>query len=653
MIMVIISRFMMVAFLLGSSLVAQERKFESLPSPINSKYNDFAPSLTADGKTMVFSSNRRGSVDIYITYKNNGKWTVPRALTALNSRYSDETPYISPNGSMILFASDRDGSFEMPRDASGRVRVSFDIYMSTRKGNSFSRPRKVPMVNTTDHEKAPSLSLDGKFIFFSRWKFGTMSGSRIYGAAIQKDGSMGQVLPLPAEINSGSAEFGFVPATDRNGYYFSAARKDTKGMWDIYFIPILGKSFGKVEKLPNAVNSTASDSYLTSNKNYIYFSSNRKGGLGGFDIYAYAMKQVLVVKVIDKKTRKPLETKLEMNTAGMPITNQRTNKKGIYEFAKKKPLERIRVSKEGYQAATIHKPIFKDDTLLVELEQKAKKQQWQVTVLDSKTKKPLQAQVTAKDSAKINTLQANEQGNAIFTTTDPAVISALSATLKGYKDYSNEQPKFEKHKITIYLEEQPRNIAFELRLVNKKTGQPVIGQATIHVGKKKIKWSADSGGRIALDVNSRGKVNAVSVAERGYLPYYKENPEFTEEGHIVYLEPVEKEKSFTLHNIQFDFNSARLKSRSKVFLKELSTYLKDNRSLRFRIIGHTDLNGSAEYNKKLSLRRAKAVKKYLVQSGVAARRFEVAGAGKSRPLVKKKSAKADALNRRTEFKVID
>ena len=69
-------------------------------------------------------------------------------------------------------------------------------------------------------------------------------------------------------------------------------------------------------------------------------------------------------------------------------------------------------------------------------------------------------------------------------------------------------------------------------------------------------------------------------------------------------------------------------------------------------VGHTDSIGSAEYNQKLSLRRAEAVKSYLVSKGVAASRIFVEGKGEAQPVADNKTKEGRAKNRRVEIEVV-
>jgi outer membrane protein OmpA-like peptidoglycan-associated protein len=101
--------------------------------------------------------------------------------------------------------------------------------------------------------------------------------------------------------------------------------------------------------------------------------------------------------------------------------------------------------------------------------------------------------------------------------------------------------------------------------------------------------------------------------------------------------------------IPFEYNSDKLTTEAMLTLKRLGTALKDPRlgSYRFRIAGHTDAKGSAEYNQKLSERRAAAVRNYLVfQYDFEADRIETAGYGKSQLLDPSKPE--DGINRRVQ-----
>ena len=102
----------------------------------------------------------------------------------------------------------------------------------------------------------------------------------------------------------------------------------------------------------------------------------------------------------------------------------------------------------------------------------------------------------------------------------------------------------------------------------------------------------------------------------------------------------------------FDFDKAVLKPEGKAKLTELAAKLKDVNLEAVVATGHTDSIGKAEYNQKLSVRRAESVKAFLVSSGIAADRVYTSGKGATQPVADNKTAAGRAKNRRVEIEVV-
>jgi outer membrane protein OmpA-like peptidoglycan-associated protein len=112
-------------------------------------------------------------------------------------------------------------------------------------------------------------------------------------------------------------------------------------------------------------------------------------------------------------------------------------------------------------------------------------------------------------------------------------------------------------------------------------------------------------------------------------------------------------KKIVLRGVNFDFNKANIRPDAAGILKEAATILKDNSTVSVSVEGHTDSVGSDQYNLKLSLRRAAAVKDFLVKEGVTESRLSTRGLGESQPVASNDTADGRAQNRRVELKVAE
>lgn len=107
-----------------------------------------------------------------------------------------------------------------------------------------------------------------------------------------------------------------------------------------------------------------------------------------------------------------------------------------------------------------------------------------------------------------------------------------------------------------------------------------------------------------------------------------------------------------LNNIFFDFDKYELKDRSITELNKVIRFLKEKPNVKVEIGGYTDSDGSAAYNKQLSLKRAQSVVSYLVENGINKSRLSEKGYGADNPIRPNDSEENKQANRRIEFKII-
>jgi uncharacterized repeat protein (TIGR01451 family) len=126
-------------------------------------------------------------------------------------------------------------------------------------------------------------------------------------------------------------------------------------------------------------------------------------------------------------------------------------------------------------------------------------------------------------------------------------------------------------------------------------------------------------------------------------------PTVPQHEHVI----VGPEKIELTEEIHFEFNKAVIQPESFPILKELGQVLKEYPDLRIRVEGNTDSVGSEEYNRKLSDRRALAVRDFLVGLGIAKERMQWTGRGETNPIASNDTTAGRAMNRRTEFIVLN
>lgn len=195
--------------------------------PLNSLDNEGAHSLTADGRLLYFTAcNRRdgkGKCDIYVSRRMNGRWSAPANIGApVNSRYSEKHPTISADGRRLYFASDRPGG-----------KGGYDIWMSEKEGMYWSAPVNLgDSVNTSGVEQSPFMHPDQQSLYFSSSGWPGMGAGDIFLSRRVGDGwSCPENLGYP--INTYANEIGLSVSARGDRAYFASDRESGKDT-DIY-----------------------------------------------------------------------------------------------------------------------------------------------------------------------------------------------------------------------------------------------------------------------------------------------------------------------------------------------------------------------------------------------------------------------------------
>ena len=188
---------------------------KELPIAINRYKLQYLPAITVDGRTMIYTKRDvfSSDEDIVISYKTNGSWEPSQSISArINTPLNEGACTVSADGRTMIFTScDR-------RDAYG----SCDLFISRKVGTSWSKPKNLgKQINSQYWESQPSLSADGKTLYFSSNRPGGFGGRDIWVSYNQND-QWGRPKNLGGTVNSFKDETTPFIHFNGNSLYFSS-----------------------------------------------------------------------------------------------------------------------------------------------------------------------------------------------------------------------------------------------------------------------------------------------------------------------------------------------------------------------------------------------------------------------------------------------
>lgn len=287
----------------------------NMGAEINTAADEYLPVATADESTLIFTRKIDNNEDFYKSNKLNNKWQSAVYLSNIinTSAYNEGAQSISQDGKYLFFTG-----CNRP-DGLGRC----DIYIAQKKGDDWAKPFSLSApVNTSGWEAQPSISADGRTLYFVSNRKGGYGGYDIWKSNLTDKG-WGEPENMGPEINTAYDEQSPFIHPDDNTFYFCSNGWPGMGGKDL-FISRLGKDgkWAKPENLGYPINSSGDENglTLTANGSYAFFSSNNLKGFGGYDIYTFELPAnlrpniVTYVKgtVADKKTKAPLEAAIEI-----------------------------------------------------------------------------------------------------------------------------------------------------------------------------------------------------------------------------------------------------------------------------------------------------------------------------------------------------
>lgn len=486
----------------------------------------------------------------------------PKIVKGISSQLDDYLVSLSPDNE-IAYYTRKTKDFQISGYKSEPAFQEKFYYSYRIADNVFDNGKEMPYpFNRNENEGGATITGNNKELIYTVCKMVT-SPRQYYNCDLYSSknikGYWTDIVPLERVNRPDTWESMPSVTADGKELYFVSNRPGGVGGYDIY------KSFkdengewSEPINLGEPINTPGDEKspFIHTDTRTLYFSSNGRPGMGGYDIY--------YVKLNDDNE------KLEVKNIGYPINTENdevgfiVSIDGKYGYFSSNNIKNESIGGMDFYYFSLYNEAKPEEVILVKGNLKS-----------DDTTKPIKAtvQIKSMESKRITFIPVDEDG-----------------------DYVASLLKNEDYLLTI-------------------KGEDIVYQSTYVAAKDSIT-----------------------------APVIKLEME---------VQPIEVGKHYRLHNIYFAFNSADILANSQKVLDEFIVFLNDHPTLQIGIEGHTDNVGSDEFNLILSENRAKAVYNYLVNNGIDANRLQYKGFGESSPIATNDTEEGRAMNRRTEFVILD
>lgn len=334
---------------------------------LNSEYSDYAPYFAAG--ELIWSSSRKEATgneifewtgqkcsDLFSSTKTGNTWgATTNFSTTINTKFNEGAGWMDSLGTTFYFTlcNGRDG-----------LGVNCKIYVSYKQNNVWTEPKMLPFCSDSFSVGHPSMSLDGKRLYFASDMPGGFGEKDIYYIPYKSfSDSWGDPVNLGALVNTNEDDM-FPYAAPDGTVYFSSKGWPGMGGLDLFQTRDSATTFAKAVNLKSPINSGGDDfgiSYVPSPTDPMqpiaYYCSNRPGGKGDDDLYSISIKPYLfLVKgtVYDKESNQPLpNASVSLSNEKQTVFTIKTREDGT--FAAELPLNqslKLGAQKEKFFAAS-------------------------------------------------------------------------------------------------------------------------------------------------------------------------------------------------------------------------------------------------------------------------------------------------------------
>ncbi len=637
-------------------------QFQSIAA-VNSPAIEYAPSISANGKTLIFQSNRDGRYKLYMSQLgNDGQWSAPEPIDAINN-FGDESdliggPSISYDGNFIYFFATFEGGVGQE-----------DLWYSERTANGWSTPINAGnVINSRGYDGFPSISSDGESLYFMRLNEKLAGGYNCYTLVVStKDanGNWKKPIPLPKNINLNCEKCPRIMPDNETLLFASIREGSIKSSFDMYESKLsAGGKWGPAKPLEflNTENNEFFGS-VSAEGDLIYF--NAKGEQDEDILFGTIPQELRPSKVftIEGKTisqtdKSPLQSDIQVFQKEKKVADLPSNSSdGKFTLVLKEGSYTILFSKKGYRTQRLEISVNdgKDD-LLIELP--ILKANLMISTLHAKTNRPLSPTVIVNADNGNNPAIISEGLNTVIGPLVLGTIYRVRLKADGFEP-AELIAALSPGDSSVIMREVflvPLPPSLKLAVVDAETQRLIPAMVRVmDLKNKKYLLNGTLKDTLRSNLENGNQYRIIAKA-----PNYLFGEEFidlsvgnngTDIPLIMALSPLKVGAKLQLKEVFFETNSAEIAPDSFTELKEVFDFLGANRNLVIEISAHTDDVGDHASNQTLSEKRAQSVVDFLKEKGVPESMLVAKGYGETEPMFPNTSEENRAKNRRVEFKV--
>ena len=640
-----------------------------VPSVNTNESTEFSPTISADGKMLIFESDRTdGKWMLFQSEKEeSGNWTAPQPIDIINNACDFIAgPNLSFDGNTLYYTAFIEGESE-----------SEDIYFSTLEDDGWGAPQKfMGTINTDEeYEGFSSISSDERNIYFIRlnedYSYDKKNKENCFSIWVSEKTIQGEWMPpelLPSQINSGCVRDPKIMADNRT-LLFSALTAGEKGKFDFYQSQVqIDGSWGEpvsLDYVNTELNNLAPS--IPASGDIMYFNS--EGNLYTVGIapeYRQFFNASIVGYVKDYKSGEGLGAQIIIKDANNleVISVLHANEHGRFNVVLNGGRNyKVEFVVDEYLTQSFDYDLYYMGEYLEELKTVNLKSDADLgmVVYDKGLNTPMPATINIleEDGSVFSNFQITDyESSASNLALDINKKYSIVASAELFASDTIEVNTAINTDLNLKLYLAAKTVAYKFNVKDVTSKRKLRSKLTLKNSNKDeiIEGFADE----TFHLRQGDQYEVLTSGDRGYLlsttrinvPIVADGEEPEPQNLEIPVAPLAVGVNLILNNISFGSNSSQLSSSSLLELDRVRDFMLLNATISIEISAHSDDVGAADFNLNLSQRRAASVEDYLAQKNIAKTRMKSIGYGEQKPIVANDTDENRATNRRVELKVI-